>query len=167
MNDSLKEETKFSGRSVSQQRKVIHFSSGETLEDDDSEKEEEEDKSEDQMFKEDKDMAKVPWRACIWSLGRKSLRSCDFIGGKLAGLLGLNTAKYQYAVDEYQRETQKIVSKDSACFYDEGTEKIQLSSRMSRKYGTTPLHRSVSLVCKNTEHRTGSHNIGYQNDKEH
>lgn len=32
--------------------------------------------------------------------------ACDFLGEKLAGVLGLNTAKYQYAVDEHQRDNK-------------------------------------------------------------
>lgn len=27
--------------------------------------------------------------------------ACDFLGKKLAGLLGLDAAKYQYAIDQY------------------------------------------------------------------
>lgn len=28
--------------------------------------------------------------------------ACDFLGKKLAGVLGLDAAKYQYAIDQYQ-----------------------------------------------------------------
>ncbi|XP_014000081.1 protein FAM177A1-like isoform X1 [Salmo salar] len=160
--------TQFRGPSLSQQRRVIHFSSGETLEEDNSETEE--DTSHEQVFREPEDMLKLPWRAYTWSLGRKSLRTCDFLGGKLAGLLGLNTAKYQYAVDEYQRSIKTKPSKETECSYEEGTEIIHLSSRMSSEYGATSSHRlpAGSQASQNIEHRTtGSHNKGYQNDNEH
>lgn len=29
--------------------------------------------------------------------------ACDFLGKKLAGVLGLDAAKYQYAIDQYQQ----------------------------------------------------------------
>uniref|UniRef100_A0A4W5LSJ9 Uncharacterized protein n=1 Tax=Hucho hucho TaxID=62062 RepID=A0A4W5LSJ9_9TELE len=95
--------------------------------------------------------------------------ACDFLGDKLAGLLGLNTAKYQYAVDEHQRSIKNTASKDTECSYEEGTEKIHLSSRMSSEYGATSSHRlpAGSQASQNIEHRTtGSHNKGYQYDNE-
>lgn len=30
--------------------------------------------------------------------------ACDFLGERLAGALGLNAAKYQYAIDQYQHD---------------------------------------------------------------
>ena len=45
--------------------------------------------------------------------GMKSLRvtvllfpnlACDFLGERLAGALGLKAAKYQYAIDQYDRD---------------------------------------------------------------
>ena len=35
--------------------------------------------------------------------------ACDFLGGRLAGALGLNAAKYQYAIDQYHRDL-KVMS---------------------------------------------------------
>ncbi|CAB1340193.1 unnamed protein product [Coregonus sp. 'balchen'] len=172
MSDSFKEgpdiqETQFGGSSLSQQRRVIHFSSGETLEEDDSEEEEEEGTSHVQVFREPEDMPKLPWRAFTWSLGRKSLRTCDFLGEKLAGLLGLNTAKYQYAVDEYQRDNKNTGSKDTECSYEKRRERIHHSSRIISEYGATSSH-GVPAGSQATEHgTTGSHNKGYQDDNEH
>uniref|UniRef100_A0A8C9RGW6 Uncharacterized protein n=1 Tax=Scleropages formosus TaxID=113540 RepID=A0A8C9RGW6_SCLFO len=33
--------------------------------------------------------------------------TCDYLGEKLASLAGLNTSKYQYAVDEYHRKNKE------------------------------------------------------------
>lgn len=30
--------------------------------------------------------------------------ACDFLGERLAGALGLKAAKYQYAIDQYDRD---------------------------------------------------------------
>ncbi|XP_010880606.1 protein FAM177A1 isoform X2 [Esox lucius] len=142
--------------------RVIHFCSGETLQEDDS-AEEEEAPSEEQVFREPEDKPKIPWRAFIWSLGRNTLHTCDFLGGKLAGLLGLNTAKYQYAVDEYHRDSKETGRKVTECSYEERTEIIQLSSRITSEYGATTLHKAGSQASKNTECKTtGSCNQGYQ-----
>lgn len=34
--------------------------------------------------------------------------ACEFLGGKLATLFGLNEPKYQYAIDEYYRTQSKV-----------------------------------------------------------
>ncbi|KAJ8009162.1 hypothetical protein DPEC_G00086040 [Dallia pectoralis] len=145
-----------------EQKRVIYFSSGETLEEEDSD-EEEKVPVEEQMFREPEDTPKLPWRAVPWSLGRKSLRTCNFLGEKLAGLLGLNTAKYQYAIDEYQRDSKKTGRKETESSYEERRETIELSSRINNEYGATTMHIIGSQPTKNTKHKTtGSHNNGYQ-----
>ncbi|XP_016109621.1 protein FAM177A1 [Sinocyclocheilus grahami] len=88
------------------QVKVIHFSSGETLTEEDCEEEE----AQHQLHQAPSvsDPGTWTWKdySRFWGtqILRKSLTFCDFLGEKMAGLLGLNAAKYQYAVDQYQRE---------------------------------------------------------------
>ncbi|XP_036438613.1 protein FAM177A1 isoform X2 [Colossoma macropomum] len=104
MNSNLKKEMELGSTDQSQQRKVIHFSSGETLEEDDSEEETAEEPHQCPFNKAGGD--NLSWRRYAWFWGTqvmiKSLQTCDFVGGKLASLLGLTLAKYQYAIDEYQ-----------------------------------------------------------------
>ncbi|KAL6485841.1 hypothetical protein MHYP_G00052330 [Metynnis hypsauchen] len=110
----------------SQQRKVIHFSSGETMEEDDSEEETEAEQPHRDIFNK-AGMDNLSWRRYAWFWGTqvmiKSLQTCDFVGGKLAGLLGLTLAKYQYAIDEYQRQKER--------------EETLLSHTETSAYGTT------------------------------
>ncbi|KAI4899149.1 hypothetical protein NFI96_013244 [Prochilodus magdalenae] len=114
----------------SQQRKVIHFSSGETLEEGGSEDEMAEQPY--QTFAKAGQQENLTWRGYAWRWATrvviKSLQTCDFLGGKLAGLLGLNHAKYQYAIDEYQRYQKHTAE-------GEGT---LLSHTETSAYGTTP-----------------------------
>ncbi|XP_017581027.1 protein FAM177A1 isoform X1 [Pygocentrus nattereri] len=128
----------------SQQRKVIHFSSGETLEEDDSEEETAEQPHRDPLNK--AGMDNLSWRRYAWFWGTqvmiKSLQTCDFVGGKLAGFLGLTRAKYQYAIDEYQR-VQKAptpapprTQKDKQLRKSEREETL-LSHTETSAYGTT------------------------------
>uniref|UniRef100_A0A3Q1GA45 Family with sequence similarity 177 member B n=1 Tax=Acanthochromis polyacanthus TaxID=80966 RepID=A0A3Q1GA45_9TELE len=102
-------ETEFGGPSWSRQKKVIHFSSGETLELEDSEEEEEEDEqpSNKTPFKEPVEKTKFSFRNVVVLVGRISLLACDFLGERLVGALGLNAAKYQYAVDQFHRDQKK------------------------------------------------------------
>lgn len=36
------------------------------------------------------------------------LPACEFLGGKLAALFGLNEPKYQYAIDEYYQAQKQV-----------------------------------------------------------
>ncbi|NXC50697.1 F177B protein, partial [Penelope pileata] len=47
--------------------------------------------------------------------------ACEFLGGKLAALFGLNEPKYRYAVEEYYR-TQREVNK--TCIMFRSTERM-------------------------------------------
>ncbi|KAH0620544.1 hypothetical protein JD844_021108 [Phrynosoma platyrhinos] len=66
-------------------RRVIHFASGETMEEYSTDEEEDEQQ-------EKKDL-----------LPSVDPVVCDFLGEKIASVLGISTPKYQYAIDEYYR----------------------------------------------------------------
>ncbi|KAI1897724.1 hypothetical protein AGOR_G00086220 [Albula goreensis] len=168
------EETEFGAASMSQQKKVIYFANGETLEQDSSEEEESVPQAE--PFSASKDTAQLSWKEYSWCLwmkaGKKSLRTCDFLGGKLANMLGLSTAKYQYAVDEYHRnktEGSKHKDTDGAPSVREEAERVQLSPQKSTEYGATSSLQDHDPQTSpgSSEHNqrtAGSHNQGYQED---
>ncbi|XP_023656242.1 protein FAM177B isoform X2 [Paramormyrops kingsleyae] len=148
------------------QKRVIHFVSGETLEEESSDEEE--------LFDEPVDTAQLSWRAysrLLWGqFRRKSFRTCDYMGGKLASLAGLNEARYQYAADEHERWKKKLSRRESTAGGSSiMNKKRHLSSRTTSCYGTTgspaePCHPG-SVV--NTDHiPEGSCNRGYQEDKQ-
>ncbi|XP_067274377.1 protein FAM177A1 isoform X2 [Pseudorasbora parva] len=140
------------------QVKVIHFSSGETLTEEDSEDEE----AQHQLHQTPNasDPRNWTWRDYprFWGtrILRNSLRFCDFLGEKMAGLLGLNSAKYQYAVDQYHRdhknETEGEVLSSSASVNEEI---INLSKIESKQYGATH-------DLKETLQYEGEQNEGYE-----
>ncbi|XP_076844259.1 protein FAM177A1 [Brachyhypopomus gauderio] len=111
-----------SNNAESQQKKVIHFTSGETLEEDEVE-EDLDDEAPKQSFSK-ASMTNMNWRQHSWCWARqavlKSFQTCDFLGGKLAGLLGLSLAKYQYAIDEYDRNHKIKMEKDQTLLTDAG-----------------------------------------------
>ncbi|XP_062323042.1 protein FAM177B isoform X2 [Osmerus eperlanus] len=173
MNNNLQEgvdvqETEFGGPSLSKERRVIHFSSGETLEEEGSE---EEDGEKDQPAltepanTEPANTSKFSWR----TVARVSLQTCDFLGGKLAGLLGLNAAKYQYAIDEFCRDSKPADRNPDKASSEDGKEKVHLSPRNSVAYGTTgsPAFLGPPAPREHSGHTSGgSVNTGYQEDHE-
>ncbi|XP_019372040.1 PREDICTED: protein FAM177B isoform X2 [Gavialis gangeticus] len=73
--------------------------------------EEEEEEEEHQTL----DTSKFSWGLYLWfwavRIASMSFFTCEFLGGKLATLFGLNEPKYQHAIDEYYR-TQSKESED-------------------------------------------------------
>ncbi|KAF4099927.1 protein FAM177A1 isoform X2 [Onychostoma macrolepis] len=147
------------------QVKVIHFSSGETLTEEDSEEEE----AQHQLHQAPSVSDPGTW---TWFWGtqilRKSLLFCDFLGEKMAGLLGLNAAKYQYAVDQYQREhkneTEGEVLSASTSVNDE--ERINLSNIARKQYGAANMQDlTQQQTLEETLRYQGEQNEGYNSNE--
>ncbi|ELW63179.1 Signal recognition particle 54 kDa protein [Tupaia chinensis] len=87
-------------------RRVIHFVSGETMEEYSTDEDEV-----DGLEKKDVlptiDPTKLTWGPYLWfymlRAATSTLSVCDFLGEKIASVLGISTPKYQYAIDEYYR----------------------------------------------------------------
>ncbi|XP_019405065.1 PREDICTED: protein FAM177B-like isoform X1 [Crocodylus porosus] len=90
-------------------RRIIYFANGDTMEEYSTEEEEEEE--EHQTL----DTSEFSWGLYLWfwavRIASMSFFTCEFLGGKLATLFGLNEPKYQHAIDEYYR-TQSKESED-------------------------------------------------------
>ncbi|CAL8311872.1 unnamed protein product [Lota lota] len=139
------------GMTDRQERRVVYFASGETMEE---EEEEEEDPTHDTL----RDPSERTWRS--WRktgvlVMRMSLRACDFLGERLAGFLGLDAAKYQYAIDEHHRNRQ--ISEDLS---EAKGEKAVLSTRLDRTYSATEPRTQL-------DSGQGSLNAAYQHDRDH
>lgn len=93
-------------------RRVIHFSSGETMEEYSTE---EEDNSEKHPEKKDLlspiDTSKLTWGPYVWfqmwRAATSTVSACDYLGERMASLFGITSAKYQYAIDEFDRMKEK------------------------------------------------------------
>ncbi|XP_030262137.1 protein FAM177A1 [Sparus aurata] len=175
MNNSHQEtspdtqETEFGGPAGSKQRRTIHFSSGETLEEEDSE-EEEEQSSDRPPFTEPAQRVSFSCKNVAILVGRISLLTCDFLGERLAGALGLKAAKYQYAIDQYDRDhkSQTTSSQTTDELRDGEAETLHLSQGVDgAQYGATADTRSPqSCDEKQTDGNKGCHNRGYQEDED-
>ncbi|XP_062267908.1 protein FAM177A1-like isoform X1 [Platichthys flesus] len=92
-------------------RRIIHFSSGETMEEYSTDEEDAEDQE-----PERKDLLSSPVDAVrskmtwgpyfwfhMWRAATSTVSACDYLGERMASLFGITSAKYQYAIDEYYR----------------------------------------------------------------
>ncbi|XP_056261335.1 protein FAM177A1 isoform X2 [Seriola aureovittata] len=163
------QETDFSGPLPSKQKKIIHFSSGETLEEEDSE-EEEEPASNRPPFREPTERTRFSFKNVAILVGRISLLTCDFLGERLAGALGLNAAKYQYAIDQYQHDHKKTSSQTTDGLMEGQAEIIQLSPGHDDEshYGATggARHPAEPLDEKHLNRKEGYRNRSYQADED-
>lgn len=161
------QETEFRRPSLSRQKRIIHFSSGETLDEEEEDSEEEKENSPNEPpFGATAERAKFSWKNVAVVVGRKSLLTCDFLGERLAGLLGLNAAKYQYAIDEYHRDHNENCQ-DNERFMERQGERIHLSSRRDGShYGAiiSPADQQICLDEKLEDRKGGCHNRGYTED---
>ncbi|XP_060771741.1 protein FAM177A1-like isoform X2 [Neoarius graeffei] len=94
-------------------RRVIHFSSGETMEEYSTE--DEEDHTHTQPDKNNLlssvDTSKLTWGPYVWfqmwRAASNTVSACDYVGERMASLFGITSAKYQYAIDEYNRTNKQ------------------------------------------------------------
>uniref|UniRef100_A0A8C6U7P2 Zgc:153383 n=1 Tax=Neogobius melanostomus TaxID=47308 RepID=A0A8C6U7P2_9GOBI len=71
-------------------RRIIHFSSGETMEE----------------YSTDEERRRKRLRGktcCPRPAATSTISACDYLGERMANLFGITSAKYQYAIDEYYR----------------------------------------------------------------
>ncbi|XP_043929460.1 protein FAM177A1 [Protopterus annectens] len=108
-------------------RRIIHFASGETME--------EYSTDEDEEVQERKDLLPSvdPFDEFYKAVPEDF---CDFLGEKMASLFGISTPKYQYAIDEYYRikkeeeeeEKENSMSEEAERQYQDRVKKQQETS---------------------------------------
>ncbi|XP_071387187.1 protein FAM177A1-like isoform X2 [Centroberyx affinis] len=90
-------------------RRIIHFSSGETMEEYSTDEEEGDDKEPEKkdLLSAPVDASKMTWGPFfwfhMWRAATSTISACDYLGERMASLFGITSAKYQYAIDEYYR----------------------------------------------------------------
>lgn len=94
-------------------RRIIHFSSGETMEEYSTDEEDEEAEDKEPERKDllsspvDAVRSKMTWGPFfwfhMWRAATSTISACDYLGERMASLFGITSAKYQYAIDEYYR----------------------------------------------------------------
>ncbi|KAM4690603.1 protein FAM177A1 [Rhinophrynus dorsalis] len=75
------------------------------------------------------DPSKLTWGPYLWfymlRAATSTLSVCDFLGEKIASVLGVSTPKYQYAIDEYYRMQKEV---------EEEEEENEMSEQAERQY---------------------------------
>ncbi|KAG8560759.1 hypothetical protein GDO81_015113 [Engystomops pustulosus] len=108
-------------------RRIIHFASGETMEEYSTDEEEELQEKRDLLPT--VDPTKLTWGPYLWfymlRVATSTLSVCDFLGEKIASVLGVSTPKYQYAIDEYYRMQKEV---------EEEEEENEMSEQAERQY---------------------------------
>ncbi|XP_077320836.1 protein FAM177A1 [Lithobates pipiens] len=108
-------------------RRIIHFASGETMEEYSTDEEEELQEKKDLLPT--RDPSKLTWGPYLWfymlRVATSTLSVCDFLGEKIASVLGVSTPKYQYAIDEYYRMQKEV---------EEEEEENEMSERAEKQY---------------------------------
>ncbi|XP_074540687.1 protein FAM177A1-like isoform X1 [Halichoeres trimaculatus] len=90
-------------------RRIIHFSSGETMEEYSTDEEEGEEREQERkdLLSSPVDASKLTWGPYfwfhMWRAATSTISACDYLGERMASLFGITSAKYQYAIDEYYR----------------------------------------------------------------
>ncbi|RXN27334.1 protein FAM177A1-like [Labeo rohita] len=92
-------------------RRTIYFASGETMEEYSTDEEEEEEPEKAKTISK-VDPSKLTWGPYVWfqmwRVATSTISVCDYLGEKMASLLGITTPKYQYAIDEYYRMKKEV-----------------------------------------------------------
>ncbi|XP_016053936.1 PREDICTED: protein FAM177A1 [Miniopterus natalensis] len=126
-------------------RRVIHFVSGETMEEYSTD-EDEVDGLEKKDVLPTVDPTKLTWGPYLWfymlRAATSTLSVCDFLGEKIASVLGISTPKYQYAIDEYYRMKKEE---------EEEEEENRMSEEAERQYQQSKLQASSSVQADQPE----------------
>lgn len=119
-------------------RRIIHFASGETMEEYSTDEDEEVQERKDLLPS--VDPSRLTWGPYLWfymiRVATTTLSVCDFLGEKMASLFGISTPKYQYAIDEYYRikkeeeeeEKENSMSEEAERQYQDRVKKQQETS---------------------------------------
>ncbi|XP_023587241.1 protein FAM177A1 isoform X3 [Trichechus manatus latirostris] len=138
-------------------RRVIHFVSGETMEEYSTD-EDEVDSLEKKDVLPTVDPRKLTWGPYLWfymlRAATSTLSVCDFLGEKIASVLGISTPKYQYAIDEYYRmkkeeeeeEEENRMSEEAERRYQEQQKQLQTDSVVQKDQPETVVSASFVNV---------------------
>ncbi|XP_078418875.1 protein FAM177A1 isoform X1 [Cetorhinus maximus] len=128
-------------------RRIIHFASGETMEEYSTDEEEQEDEKKDLLPI--IDTSKLPWGPYLWfymlRFATGTLSVCDFLGEKLASLFGINAPKYQYAIDEYYRIKKEEEEEEEENKMSEEAEK-NYQEQMGQQQEVVSAHDGLPVV---------------------
>ena len=143
-------------------RRVIHFVSGETMEEYSTD-EDEVDSLEKKDVLPPVDPTKLTWGPYLWfhmlHAATSTLSVCDFLGEKIASVLGISTPKYQNAIDEYYRMKKEEEE-------EEEEEENRMSEEAERQYQQNKLQADSVVQSDQPETLASSSFVNLNVEKE-
>ncbi|KAJ8288989.1 hypothetical protein COCON_G00016480 [Conger conger] len=147
------------GKKQKKPRKIIHFASGETMEEYSTDEEEEEPEKRDLMSA--PDPSKLTWGPYfwfhMWRVAASTVSVCDYFGERMASLFGITSPKYQYAIDEYYR-----IKKEE----EEEEEDNRLSEEAERHFAEQQNQEGQEAMTEQPEGTASFVNITFELEKE-
>ncbi|KAB5562656.1 hypothetical protein PHYPO_G00020420 [Pangasianodon hypophthalmus] len=144
-------------------RRTIYFASGETMEEfsTDEEDEEEEEERRKQTAMSTIDPSKLTWGPYfwfhMWRVATNTISVCDYLGEKMASLLGITTPKYQYAIDEYYRMKKEE---------EEAEEEDRLSEEAQRRFDNQHRDKEQNPTVEQPEGTGSFVNMSFEVEQE-
>ncbi|KAG7328045.1 hypothetical protein KOW79_007989 [Hemibagrus wyckioides] len=145
-------------------RRTIYFASGETMEEfstDEEEEEEEEEEQRKQTAMSTIDTSKLTWGPYfwfhMWRMATNTISVCDYLGEKLASMLGITTPKYQYAIDEYYRMKKEE---------EEAAEEDRLSEEAQRRFDNQQRDKDQNPTVEQPEGTSSFVNMSFEVEQE-
>ncbi|KAM6131498.1 protein FAM177A1 isoform 2-T2 [Pterocles gutturalis] len=149
-------------------RRVIHFASGETMEEYSTDEEEDEQEKKDLLPP--VDPTTLTWGPYLWfhmlRVATSTLSVCDFLGEKIASVLGISTPKYQYAIDEYYRMKREEEEEEQENKMSEEAER-QHQEQQNKPQAEVPVQTDqpeatacTSFMNVNFENEGEGHSVG-------
>ncbi|XP_038141021.1 protein FAM177A1-like isoform X2 [Cyprinodon tularosa] len=148
-------------------RRIIHFSSGETMEEYSTDEEEPEDPEEEKkdLLSPPVDASKMTWGPYfwfhMWRAATSTISACDYLGERMASLFGITSAKYQYAIDEYNRiKKEKEEEKEETRLSEEAERTFnQLQSQEGKNEPlTSPEGQEGASACPDVTYQVENEN---------
>ncbi|KAM9338906.1 LOW QUALITY PROTEIN: protein FAM177A1-like [Symphorus nematophorus] len=156
-------------------RRIIHFSSGETMEEYSTDEEEGEDKEPERKDLlsspvdavrvrngGDGEFSKLTWGPYfwfhMWRAATSTISACDYLGERMASLFGITSAKYQYAIDEYYRMKKER---------EEEKEENRLSEEAERSFDQLQSQEDEAITAPDLPEVAAAHpDVTYQIENE-
>ncbi|XP_018590648.1 protein FAM177A1-like isoform X1 [Scleropages formosus] len=142
-------------------RRVIHFASGETMEEYSTDEEDEQEELRKKELPAPVEPSKLTWGPYfwfyMWRAATSTVSACDYLGERMASLFGITSPKYQYAIDEYYRMKKEE---------EEEEEENRMSEEAERRIAEHQGQETSDATTDQPEGSTSFLNVAFELEKE-
>ncbi|KAL7992519.1 hypothetical protein Chor_016775, partial [Crotalus horridus] len=109
--------------------------------------------------------ATLTWGPYLWfqmlRVATSTLSVCDFLGEKIASVLGISTPKYQYAIDEYYRMKKEEEEEEEEDKLSEEAERRFQEQKQSQEGMAVQTAQPRDTACSTFM------NLNFESEEEH